>query len=271
VSFAVHFSANKTATEEANNEAVLKIDQHIGNWELEPHVIDGRKKNSSGVMVPLLGTEVLLNRSLASNYYVTAFSAIEWDIKDEKGSSVNNNNVTESSRFNLAAQLANASFATVKLGSTYDWGKPVTPTDMIRTFNVTSKTAPIGAFKASYQSESGRSSTGFDISAMLYFLTVGFPRWDGYAVYNDPEVVFLLSKGTPILEEPLPPLPGDIWFIVAIGSAAAVVVAVVVFRSKIRRAFSRLRRPKKSVQPSETEAETPAPKPPGSSPSSPQA
>jgi hypothetical protein len=267
VSFAIHFSANKTATGEANNEAVLKIDQHIGNWELEPHVIDGRKKNSSGVMVYLMGSEVLLNRSLASNYYVTAFTSVEWDIIDEKGTRVNNNNVTESSRFNIAAQLANASFATVKLGSTYDWGKPVTPTDMIRTFNVTSKTAPLGAFRASYQSESGRSSTGFEISAMLYFLTVGFPHWDGYAVYNDPEVVFLLSKGTPIEERPFLPLPGDILFLVIIGSVTAAVVIAVVLRSKIRRALSRLRKPKKPVQPSETDVETPTAKPSGSSPS----
>jgi hypothetical protein len=258
LSFAIHFSANKTEADEANNKAVLKIDQHIGDWNLDPNVIDGRQKNASGVMVNLMGNEVLLNRSLASNFYITAFTSIEWDIKDEKGSKVNNNDVTESSRFDIAAQLANASFATVELGSTYDWGKPVTATDMIRTFNVTSKTTPLGAFRASYQSESGRSSTGFDISAMFYFLTVGFPYWDGYAVYNDPEVLFHLSKGTLIqMEEQFLALPGDQWFLLLAGSAiiAAVVVVAVVFRSKIKRALSRLRRPKEAtLQPSDTEA-----------------
>jgi hypothetical protein len=260
VSFALHFSANTTATDELNNEAVLKIDQHIGNWNLEPHVIDGRQKNSSGVMVYLMGNEVLQNRSLASNYYITAFTGIEWDVIDEKGTTVNNNNVTESSRFNIAAQLANASFATVKLGSIYDWGKPVTPTDMIRTFNVTSKTTPIGVFRASYQSESGRSSTGFDISAMLYFLTVGFPKWDGYAVYNDPEVLFLLSKGILIQEVPFAPIT-EWWFLLLIGSTVAGIIVAVVFRSKIKRAFSRLRKLRRKTQPHEAETEAPAPAP----------
>ena len=98
--------------------------------------------------------------------------------------------------------MANVNFASVKLGSTYDWSKPTTPTDIIRTLNVTSKTSPIGNFKASYQSEAGKSSTGFDISSSMYFLTTGFPRWDGYAIYNDPEVSFLLSKGIATQEQP---------------------------------------------------------------------
>jgi len=246
VSFAIHFAANQTAGAELNNDASMKIDQHVGNWDLEPNVIDGRQQNSSGVMVPLMGNDVLLNRSLATNYYVTAFSGIAWDVMDDRGTSVDNNNVTESSRFNIAAKLANANFATVKLGSTYDWGKPTTATDMIRTLNVTSKTSPLGFFKASYQSEAGKSSTGFDISAMMYFLTVGFPRWDGYGVYNDPEVMFLLSKG---IDAPLGgwfDLPPPVFFIL-IGSVAAVAVVLFVFRAKVKRGLGRLRGSKKSV------------------------
>ena len=30
----------------------------------------------------------------------------------------------------------------------------------------------------------------------MYFLTQGFPRWDGYSIYNDPEVSVMVSKGT---------------------------------------------------------------------------
>jgi len=195
MSFAIHFSANVT-DDELNNEASMKIDQSVGDWELDHDVIDGRQQNVSDTMVYLRGNDVLLNRSLAINYYVTAFSGIAWDVRDEKGSSVNNNNVTESSRFDVASKLANASFATVKLGSVYDWSKPVAVNDTIRTLNVTSKTTPVGAFKASLESESGKSSAGFDISAMMYFLSVGFPRWDGYAIYNDPEVSFLISTGS---------------------------------------------------------------------------
>ncbi len=57
-------------------------------------------------------------------------------------------------------------------------------------------TTPIGIFEASFQSESGKSSTGFEISAAMYFLSVGFPRWDGYTVYNDPELAIYTYKGT---------------------------------------------------------------------------
>jgi hypothetical protein len=200
--FAIHFAANQTSGSDLYNKASMKIDQRVGNWDLEPDVIDGRTQNSSGVMVPLRGNDVLSNRSMAINYYVTASSSMVWDVMDERGSSVDNNNVTESSRFDIGSRLANVNFASVKLGSTYDWSKPTTPTDVIRTLNVTSKTSPIGNFKASYQSDAGKSSTGFDISASMYFLTIGFTRWDGYAIYNDPEVSFLLSKGMAAQAQP---------------------------------------------------------------------
>ena len=130
----------------------------------------------------------------------------------------------------------------MKLGSTYDWYKPVTVNDTIRTLNVTSKTTPIGSFEASYKSEAGKSSTGFEISAMMYFLTVGFPRWDGYAVYNDPEVVFFVYKGMV-----MPPKhPSMEWlFITLIGAvAAAVTIVLIAFRKRLRNALSRLKRVK---------------------------
>lgn len=266
ISFNVHFSANQTSDASMNNEASMKIDQQFGNWALNPYVIDGREVNSSGVMVPLAGNDVLANRSLATNYYVTAFSGVAWDVMDDKGTSVDNNNVTESAQFSVASRLANASFATVRLGSNYDWGKPTTSTDIVRTYNVTSKTTPIGAFKASFQSESGKSSAGFDISAQMYFLTVGFQKWDGYSIVNDPEVAFQLSKGTVPKEAPpeeetpeqptQPPQPGENeeetkgliggaetpWAFIVLGSAVAVIaVMLVVFRSKIKNRLTRLR------------------------------
>lgn len=174
---------------------------------------------------------------------------------------VDNNNVTESSRFDVRAKLANASFATVKLGSTYDWSKPVAANDTIRTLNVTSKTTPVGAFKASFESESGKSSAGFDISAMMYFLSVGFPRWDGYTVYNDPEVAFLISRGAVAPPEEGAILAQNWWIFMLIGSVAAVAVVLVVFRTKVKNAFSRPRKTR------ESKAETPAPHGPSSSPS----
>jgi len=248
-SFLIHFNATATEGAELNNEASMKIDQYIGNWELDPNIIDGRQQNASGVMVYLMGNDVLLNRSLATNYYVTAMSALAWDVMDESGQSVDNNNVTESSQFSVASRLANATFATVKLGSTYDWGKPTSATDVIRTLNVTSKTSPIGAFRASYQSDAGKSSTGFDISAMMYFLTVGFQNWDGYPITNDPEVLLRVSKGVLYVPGPeeggqpggaLPP-PTTWYLLVLAGSLAAVVVVLVVFRDRVKGLLSRLR------------------------------
>jgi hypothetical protein len=203
MAFEVHFSANLAEDGEAgNNNASMKIDQHIGEWELPPYVIDGRKETSNNVTTFLMGNDVLADRSLAINYYVTAFTGLAWEVMDETGTSLDNNNVTESSVFDVAARLANVSFASVRLGSTYNWYKPVTANDTIRTFNVTSKTTPIGTMEASFQSESGKSSTGFEISAKMHFLSVEFPRWDGYAVYNDPELVFHTFKGTPIFVIP---------------------------------------------------------------------
>lgn len=266
MAFAVHFSANTTEGYETNNIASMKIDQRIGDWEMEPYVIDGRTQDVNNVSTYLTGNDVFLNRSLAVNYYVTAFTDMSWDVMDDKGQRLDNSNVTESSRFDIAATLANASFATVKLGSTYDWYKPVAVNDTIRTFNVTSKTTPIGSFEASFKSEAGKSSTGFEISAMMYFLTVGFPRWDGYAVYNDPEVSLFLSKGFPVQpeappgpepeqpepeqpepepEEPEPEQPGPMqvggpiwtqwWFIILIGAVAAIVVALMAIRKRFQK------------------------------------
>lgn len=107
-------------------------------------------------------------------------------------------------RFDITPELADVSFASVKMGSTYDLSKPTSATDTVRTFNVTTKTSPINTFEASYQSEAGKSSTGFDISSSMYFLTTGFPNWDGYEIYNDPEVSLLVSKGMDIQAQPSP-------------------------------------------------------------------
>jgi len=48
---AIHFSANVTEDDALNNEASMKIDQTVGDWKLNPDVIDGRKQNASGTMV----------------------------------------------------------------------------------------------------------------------------------------------------------------------------------------------------------------------------
>ncbi len=202
--FMVHFAGIENSTSQYNS-ASMKIDQRVGDWTLPSDVVDGREQNSSGVMVPLVGNAVLANRSLAINYYVSASTSLAWNVKDDKGSNVNNNGVTNSSQFDLASQAANINFAAVKLGSNYDWGKPTTPTDDVRTLNVTSQTTSIQNFQSSYQSGAGKSSTGFDITSSMYFLTQGFPSWDGYSIYNDPEVSTMVSQGT--YQEPTQPTP----------------------------------------------------------------
>ncbi len=203
--FAVHFAGTQTSG--ASNSASMKIDQTVGNWQLPADVVDGREQNSSGLMVPLIGNDVLANRSLGINYYVTASTNMGWNVKDAAGSNVNNNDVTSSSRFDVASQLSNVPFASIQLGSIYDWGKPTTPTDDLRTFNVTSQTTSIQNFQSSYQSDAGKSSTGFDISSSMYFLTQNFPRWDGYSIYNDPEVSIMASRGTVPTSSPSPSQP----------------------------------------------------------------
>ena len=203
--FMVHFAGTQSQSTSQYNSASMKIDQRIGEWILPADVVDGRTKESNNATIPLVGNEVLQNRSLAINYYVTASTSQGWNVKDDKGTNINNNGVTNSSQFNLASQLSNVNFASVKLGSIYDWGKPTTETDQIRTFNVTSQTTSIQNFQSSYLSGSGKSSTGFDISSSMYFLTQGFPKWDGYSIYNDPEVTTMLSKGT--TADPTQPTP----------------------------------------------------------------
>jgi len=202
LAFDIHFAGTQTAGE--YNSASMKIDQTVGNWQLPADVVDGREQNSSGIMVPLMGNDVLANRSLAINYYVTASTSMGWNVKDAAGSNVNNNGVTSSSRFDVASQLSNVKFASIQLGSIYDWGKPTSSTDELRTYNVTSQTTSIQNFQSSYQSDAGKSSTGFDISSSMYFLTQAFPRWDGYSIYNDPEVSVMVSKGTNPTSTPSP-------------------------------------------------------------------
>ncbi|MCK4953367.1 hypothetical protein KAS14_06250, partial [Candidatus Bathyarchaeota archaeon] len=232
ISLYVNFNASKNAASETNNEVSIKIDQHIGDWTLDHDVIDGRTQDLNSVDVYLRGNDVLLNRSLAANWYVTAFTDMRWKVSDDKGSTINNEDATESKDFDLQGTLANVSFATVKLGSTYDWYKPIAINDTIRTLNVTSKTTPIGVFEASFQKEDGKSSAGFDISSMMYFLTTVFPKWDGYAVYNDPEIATLVSQGIFFL--PLPPgAPFGFFVLIAVALVgSAVTVALLRLRRR---------------------------------------
>ncbi|MFW9847226.1 MAG: hypothetical protein ACFFD6_10785, partial [Candidatus Thorarchaeota archaeon] len=52
--------------------------------------------------------------------------------------------------------------------------------------------------------ESGQSATAWSFSSNMFYVTVGFPEWDGYSVYQDPVFVSYVSRaGAPDLPEGL--------------------------------------------------------------------
>jgi hypothetical protein len=203
MSFYVHFNASVSNGNATNNEANLKIDERYGDWYVDPSVIDGRQKTLDGNFSTYLrGMEVLEGRSLAASWYINAFTDVAWVVHDAKGELLSTEDVAISDLFEVAS--SDAKFATIYMGGVYDWQKPVGVNDTIRTFNVTSYTTPLGTFKESYVSDSGRSSSGFDVTASMYFLTVGFGNWSGYGVYHDPQTSTYISKTG---YAPSPPAP----------------------------------------------------------------
>jgi hypothetical protein len=204
LSFMVHFAGNQTPSSSSFNTASIKIDQFVGNWSLKSDVVDGRQQIINGISVPISGNDVLTNRSLAANYYVTAITPTGWIVKNSNDVTVENSEACQSSLFKIMLENGLVNFATVQLGSTYDWGKPITQGDSTRKLDVTSQTFPFSNFKSSYQSESGNSATGFNITSSMFFLSQIYPSWDGYSIDNDPELTLLSSKGLDISSNPSP-------------------------------------------------------------------
>jgi hypothetical protein len=233
--FMVHFNAS-VLDDASNNEAKIKIDERVGQWNVNPEVIDERKKTLAGnVTTYLKGNEVLRDRSLALSWYVTAFTDQKWSVKDQQGIEVSPNNVTSSETFDIAHSIATSKFATVAMGGTYDWKSPLAFNDTIRTFNVSSYTTPIGTFQSSYISDSGKSSAGFDITSTMYFLTVGMEKWDGYPVYHDPSLLAYIVKNvatTPPLVPDVTSLNYTVHIIVAITTASIISLLTIVIRRK---------------------------------------
>lgn len=120
------------------------------------------------------------------------------------------------------------------MGAPYDWQKPVTTDDTIRTYNVTSYITPRGTFRASYESDAGKSSTGFDIAESMHFLTVGFNNWDGYPVYHDPTTSVYVAKFGILL--PLEPGPssllGNPFLVISIVSIIVVIASTILVLKK---------------------------------------
>jgi len=167
--FALHFSGNSTpyfveGLDVPLYKATIKIDQHVGNWD---------------VYAPG-GRDLLLNRSLSVNWYVTAYTEASWSLRSEEGEEVSTDNIVESRNYELS--LENFTFAEINMGEDYTWEKNTT-----RPYEIYSQSVPMYAFEAAYVSEkTDRSISGWAISGTMYFLSVGFEMWDGFAVYEDP-------------------------------------------------------------------------------------
>ncbi len=172
LSFLVHFRGylNETGL---NNYAKVKVDNYVGNWKV--YLAGGR--------------ENLVNRSLALNYFtdvtLSDFATYQLEVN---GTTADRSSTVSGDTFRLAA--ASARFAEMILGGvTYDWSKNKTAPR-----NVVSHTTPMGTFTTAFQSESGMSATSWSFSSSMYYVTIGFPEWDGYSVYQDPVFVSYVSN-----------------------------------------------------------------------------
>ncbi|MCK5301580.1 MAG: hypothetical protein KAJ96_00440, partial [Candidatus Thorarchaeota archaeon] len=89
----------------------------------------------------------------------------------------------------FAFETAGAQFAEMIMGGvTYDWSKNTSAP-----YDVLSYTTPVGTFRAAFESDSGQSATAWSFSSTMFYVTIGFPEWDGYSVYQDPVFVSYIS------------------------------------------------------------------------------
>ncbi len=175
LSFLVHFQGHLNSTEGAlNNYADLKVDNYVGNWDL-PNMIGGRDN--------------LENRSLALNYLADV-SMSDFAFKAD-GGFADGESTIGADRFEF--ETAGAPFAEMVMGGvTYDWAKNTTAP-----YDVVSMTTPAGTFRQAFESENGQSAMGYSSSNLMFYVTIGFPEWDGYSVYQDPVFVgYTSSRGT---------------------------------------------------------------------------
>jgi hypothetical protein len=180
LSFLVHFQGFVNDTGEVlNNYAKLKVDNYVGNWEID--MIGGRDN--------------IENKSLALNYFADVHMSDWWTVNAD-GIQANNDQTVSAETFEFLR--GDAPFAEMIMGgTTYDWSKNTTAS-----YNVTSYTTPIGAFRTAFESEGGHSATTWAFSSTQYYLTIGFPEWDGFSVDQDPVFVSYISNkgGTPGVE-----------------------------------------------------------------------
>ncbi|UCE11041.1 MAG: hypothetical protein JSW61_03665 [Candidatus Thorarchaeota archaeon] len=170
ISFLVHFQGYLNETDPLNNYADVKVDNYVGNWDVD--MIGGRDN--------------LENRSLALNYFADV-NMQDFAFKAD-GMATTQEMIVSAATFEMAT--VNAKFAEMIMGGNqYDWSKNETAP-----FNVTSYTTPAGTFRAAYQSESGHSAAAWSWSSTQFYVSIGFPEWDGYSVFQDPVFVAYVSS-----------------------------------------------------------------------------
>ena len=185
--FKIHFQGNMTPDEMGNREAYIKLDQYIGDWD---------------VMLAK-GREVLENRSLAISYYVFVETTTQWSVSTDTGV-LTNEQIAEASRVRVGFE--NVSFAEIILSDEYLWTYNYTMQ------NASAQTVPIYTYQSIYVGyNSPSSAAGWTFESSMYFLSIGFPKWDGYAVYQDPMEIIKVGHGaaTPPSPPPSPDTDGD--------------------------------------------------------------
>jgi len=209
MSLIVHFSVEEAGEGELNNHASMKIDQYVGNWEL----------------LDFNTTAELQGKSLAIAYFAKLTNVTRSTFAAE-GATVDSDDVTVGARFSYVVQ--NASVADMKFGeTTYIWGKDN------KTYTAYSATEPFSAFKATYESETGDSVSQWLVDRETYIVTTSFPKWDGYSVDNDPEIVVYTSKAVAEEEEVPPPTRGrPLLFMIVIAVVATVVIIALIKKRK---------------------------------------
>lgn len=169
LSFLAHFNGYVNSTS-LNSYAVLKVDNYVGNWDMD---IVGGRSNLEG-------------RSLALNYFAEVTMA-DFAFK-ANGTAASSEMTVSSETFDFETQ--GARFAQMIMGgTTYDWSKNTTAP-----YDVLSYTTPAGAFRTAYESDSGKCAAAWSFSSTMFYVTIGFPEWDGYSVYQDPVFVSYVSN-----------------------------------------------------------------------------
>lgn len=167
--FKVHFWGNDTE-ENGTYKAYFKLDQYVGDWE--PDIAGGRS--------------VLENRSLSLNYYIFLETDTSWSVY-AGDRDITREDIVEASTFRIGTDKDR--FAEILISPTYLWGRNLTIQ------NVSSHTVPIATFQSIYiDYGSNNTAAGWSWRSDMYFLSIGFTKWDGYFVHQDPEVVSYISR-----------------------------------------------------------------------------